>query len=121
MMRTQDKKYDLEERTTMFSENTIKLCQKCPRSPVIDPVINQLVRSATSIGANYAEANGAASKKDFKNKIQICKKESKETQYWLRVLADALDDDNFKVLLRPLWQEAKELTLIFAKISLNTK
>jgi len=54
-----------------------------------NPLISQIVRSATSIGANYHEANGASSGKDFKNKIYICKKEAKETKYWLQIIAEA--------------------------------
>lgn len=113
-------KFDLEERTTLFSEKLVDLCKRCPRIPVILPIVDQLTRSGTSIGANYCEANGASSRKDFKNKIFICKKEAKETQYWLRVLAKSLDDGNLKEGYRVLWQEAKELGMIFSKIALNT-
>lgn len=77
--------------------------------------MKQLVRSATSIGANYMEANGADSKKDFHNKISICKKESKETMHWLRMLATSAP--HLKEDLRMLWQEAKELSLIFGSIN----
>mgnify|MGYP001594872421 FL=1 len=65
------------------------------------------------------EANGASSKKDFKNKISICKKECRETKYWLRVLAKA--NDKFSSECRNLWKEAQELTLIFSKIAISTK
>ncbi len=61
--------YDLEERTTVFSEKLIDFYKKCPKSVVTMPLIDQGLRSGTSIGANYCEANGASSKKDFKNKI----------------------------------------------------
>ena len=111
-------KYDLEERTAKFSEAVIALCKKVVITPITGPIINQLIRSATSIGANYSEATGGSSKKDFRNKIFICKKESKETQYWLRMLAKALDE--LKEECRKLWQEAQELTLIFSKIASNT-
>lgn len=112
------KTYDLEERTALFSERVIDLCRKAPKNVITTPLIDQLVRSATSIGANYCEANGASSKKDFKNKIFICKKEAKETKYWLRLLAKALED--LKNECRTLWQEAQELNLIFSKIAANT-
>jgi len=79
------------------------------------PLINQIVKSSTSVGANYMEANQASSKKDFKNKIYICRKESNETKHWLRMIAVANLDK--KDECRKLWQEAHELTLIFAKIS----
>ena len=108
-------KYDLEERTAKFSEEIIKLCKKIPNNPVTIPIISQLVRSSTSIGANYTEANGASSKKDFKNKIYICKKETMETKYWLRLLVKT--EKEFCDHCRKLWKEAQELTLIFSKIS----
>ena len=108
-------KYDLEERTAKFAENIISLCKRAGKDVIAIPIISQLVRSATSIGANYYEANGGSSKKDFMNKIFICKKESKETQYWLRLLANV--DSVIKKECQTLWQEAKELTLIFSKIA----
>ena len=114
-------KFDLEERTQIFSENLIKMCKLVQRNNVSDPIVNQLIRSGTSIGANYSEANGASSKKDFKSKINISKKEARETQYWLRNLATAIDDPIIKEKCRELWKEARELTLIFSTIALNTK
>jgi len=109
-------KYDLEERTTRFSEKIIVLCKKCPQNLVTIPILNQLMRCGTSIGANYCEANGASSKRDFNNKIFICKKESRETKYWLRLLAGSVDNDDTKREYRELWQEAQEFNLIFSKI-----
>jgi hypothetical protein len=67
--------YNLEERTTKFSGEIISFVRVLQKDIVNNPLISQLVRSGTSIGANYCEANGASSKKDFKNKIYICKKE----------------------------------------------
>lgn len=119
MIINKDKKYDLEERTARFGEKIIELAKKAKKNVVTIPIIGQLVRSGTSIGANYCEANGASSKKDFKNKIFICKKEAKETKYWLRMLAKA--DETVKEECKNLWQEAQELTLIFSKIAINTK
>ncbi|OGH20934.1 MAG: four helix bundle protein [Candidatus Levybacteria bacterium RIFCSPHIGHO2_01_FULL_40_83] len=112
-------KYDLEERTAKFAEKIIELCKKAPKTIVTIPIINQLVKSGTSIGANYCEANGASSKKDFKNKIFICKKESKETKYWLRMLGKAVD--GLKEECLTLWKEAQEYTLIFSKIASSSK
>ena len=86
-------KYDLEERTAKFGERIIDLCKRIPKNTVNNPIISQLVRAGTSIGANYSEANGASSRKDFANKIFICKKEAIETKYWLRMLAKT--DENF--------------------------
>lgn len=76
----------LEQRTAKFSEEVIKLCRRVKSDNVSGPIINQLVRSGTSIGANYMEANNASSRKDFTNKIFICKKEAEETKYWLKML-----------------------------------
>ncbi len=107
-------KFDLEERTSIFGESVIKLAMKIPISPVTEPIIKQFVKSGTSVGANYGEANDAESKKDFKHKIGICRKESKESKYWLRMLVVATPSLRDPAAL--LWQEAKELNLIFSAI-----
>lgn len=111
--------YNLEDRTAKFSEEIILFVKLLNKDVVNNPLINQLVKSATSIGANYCEANGASSRKDFKSKIFICKKEAKETKYWLQIMAKANPDKIDKC--RVLWQEAQELTLIFSKIVLTLK
>ena len=108
-------KYDLEERTAKFGINVIRACRTLNRDALAKPLVNQLVRSATSVGANYMEANGASSKKDFRNKIHIVKKECQETEHWLRMIATAVPEK--KQRARELWQECHELTLIFQKIS----
>jgi len=77
-------KYDLEERTAKFGETIIEFCKSLKQDAISKPIISQLVRSGTSVGANYMEANGASSKQDFRNKIFICKKEAQETKHWLR-------------------------------------
>jgi len=107
-------KFDLEERTARFGESVIAFAKKIPRNPVTVSLISQVVRSGTSIGANYCEADDAVSKKDFRNKIGTCKKEARETKYWLRMIGGAEPD--MKEDARVLWQEAKELHLIFASI-----
>lgn len=107
-------KYDLEERTAKFGEDIICLCMEIKQDMVAKPIINQIVRSGTSIGANYCEANRASSKKDFKNKIFICKKESQETKHWLRMLAKCVPEKRDRIA--KLWKECQELTLIFGKI-----
>jgi len=112
-------KYDLEERTAIFAEMIIEFCQKVPKNVITIPLINQLIKAATSIGANYCEANGASSPRDFKNKIFICKKESKETKFWLRLLIKAVPELKEECL--KLQQEAQELTLIFSKIASSSK
>lgn len=108
-------KYDLEERTARLGESVIALCRTLEQNAITRPIISQIVRSATSIGANYMEANAASSKRDFRNKIHICKKESQETKHWLRMLANCFPDR--KNDIRKLWQETQELTLIFQKIT----
>lgn len=113
------KKYDLEERTAKFGEEIIKFANKITKSPVNTPLINQLVRAGTSIGSNYCEADDAESGKDFKHKIGICKKESRETKHWLRMVATA--DPELKEDARRLWIEAKELNLIFNAILRSAK
>ncbi|MEW6407348.1 MAG: four helix bundle protein [Patescibacteria group bacterium] len=113
-MKKTAKKFDLEERTAKFGENIIEFVMKLPKNSINNPLISRLIKSATSIGANYMEANGAESKKDFLHKIHLCKKESKETMHWLRMIAKA--NQNYSENCRHFWQEAKELTLIFAKI-----
>jgi four helix bundle protein len=74
-------KYDLTERTAKFGEDVIVFCKSVKQDNINKPILNQLVRSGTSVGANYCEANNASSKKDFRNKIFICKKEAQETKY----------------------------------------
>lgn len=106
--------YNLEERTAKFGEDIIKFCKTVKQNSISGSIINQLVRSATSVGANYMEANGASSKKDFKNKIHICKKEIQETKHWLRMMASCIPEK--KEEIRKLWGEAQELTFIFGKI-----
>src|SRR3990167_9055758 len=109
-------KYDLEERTGQFGEDVIDFCKGIGETMISRPLISQLIRSATSIGANYIEANGASSKKDFRNKIFICKKEAQETKHWLRMLISCTSN-NSRGELENLWKECQELTLIFQKIT----
>jgi four helix bundle protein len=77
-------------------------------------LISQLVGSGTSVGTNFCEAEDSVSRKDFKSKVGICRKESKETKYWLRMIAAA--EPSLKAEARALWQEARELNLIFGAI-----
>ena len=107
-------KYDLEERTAKFGESIIKFCKKIPRSPINDPLINQLVKSGTSVGANYSEADDAESKIDFRHKIGISKKESRESKHFIRMVAISVPE--LKEEAKILWQEAKELNLILNSI-----
>jgi four helix bundle protein len=113
------KRYDLSERTIRFSQSIIDFCKSLANNAITSPLINQLIRSGTSIGANYHEADEGSSKKDFVNKIAIANKEAKETKYWLQVIAHA--DPQCKTQARILWKEAHELNLIFSAIIRNSK
>ncbi len=114
---SKSKKYGLGERCSKFGEEIILFCKTIKESNINKSIINQLIRSGTSIGANYMEADCAESKKDFYHKIGICKKESKESTHWLRMLATS--EQHLKANCRRLWQEAHELTLIFSTIIKN--
>lgn len=116
---SQLEKYNLEERTAKFGEDVILLCKQIKQDIINKPIISQIIRSATSIGANYMEANGASSKKDFANKIFICKKEAQETKHWLRMLSSCNIEHANE--LRKLWNECQELTLIFQKIGSSVR
>ena len=110
--------FDLEDRTAKFSINILNICRTITINYLNENQIKQLIKSATSIGANYMEANGSDSKRDFKSKISICKKEAKETTYWLRILMNLFP--NKKDELKILWTEAQELLLIFSAIIKNS-
>jgi four helix bundle protein len=115
---TNDKKgYDLEERTALLGEGIIDFAKTLPHDRISDVLVKQFIRSGTSIGANYMEADGAESKKEFRHKIALCKKEAKETKHWIRMIAKANTDR--KKECKQIWKEAQELTLIFSAI-LNT-
>lgn len=114
MSNAQESKYDLEERTAKFGEDIIEFAKKIPKTPITIPLIGQLIRAGTSIGANYCEADCAETKKDFEHKIGICKKESKESRHWLRMIAKAVPE--LKEEARKYWKEANELNLIFSSI-----
>ncbi len=77
------KKYDLEERAYKFARNVAHLSRKLPRNSVNFKYADQIIRASGSVGANYIEANEALSKKDFVTRVKICRKESKESAYWL--------------------------------------
>jgi four helix bundle protein len=109
-----DRKFDLEERTARFGEAIIAFAKRIPIGKVTEPIIVQLVKSGTSVGANYCEADVAGSRKEFLYRISICKRESRESKHWLRMTAAAAPE--LKDEARAHWQEAKELHLIFAAI-----
>ena len=108
------KPYDLSERTFLFARDVMGFIKLLPRNIANIEIAKQLVRSAGSVGANYIEANEALSKKDFMMRIKICRKECKESQYWLR-LVETKDEDSDKIRVK-LASEATELMKIFNAI-----
>lgn len=114
-----ENKYNLEERLAKFAEAIIDFVRTIPLDAVNRRIIEQLVGSTGSAGANYCEATEAESKKDFIHKVGIIKKELKESRHWLRLLARCNPDLADKI--RVFWKEANELLLIFAKISRTSR
>jgi four helix bundle protein len=110
--------FDLEERTARFGEAIIDFLARVPLGPRTNRLVDQLTGCGTSMGANYGEADDALSKKDFAKTIGICRKEARETKFFLRMIARACPE--FKPQARRLWQEANELHLIFSKIRRTT-
>ena len=114
-MENSNKKYDLEERTAKFAERVRDFCLKLPKNVANNEYIPQLIRAGSSPGANYIEANETIGDKDFKMKIKTCRRESKESSYWLRMVitdgSKAMEDEQAS-----LRQEAKEFVLIFTAI-----
>lgn len=106
--------YDLEERTARFGEAIIDFAKRIPKNEITLVLIGQLVRCGTSVGANYVEADDAGSRKEFRYRISVCKRESKETRFFIRMIVRA--EPQLAEEARPLWQEAKELNLIFGAI-----
>lgn len=109
----------LEKRTKTFAVRIVKLAEKLPNTRPGGVIQNQLVKSGTSIGANYREANRAISRADFKHRISICEKEASETQYWLEVIIEAewLSAEQ----VGPDLRECSELLAIFTSIGKSTK
>jgi four helix bundle protein len=106
--------YDLEERTARFGEAVLDFVKTIPQEAVTNRIISQLVGAATSVGANYVEADDAVSKKEFLKSIGTRRKEARETKHFLRMIVRAMPQ--LKPQARILWTEAKELHLIFSKI-----
>lgn len=119
MTKETERKYDLEDRTAKFGEDIINFCKKIPRGIITNPLITQLVKAGTSVGANYCEADDAESKKDFRHKIGIVKKESRESKHFIRMIIEAVPE--MKEEGKLLKQEAKELNLIFNSIFQKVK
>lgn len=113
------KTYDLEERTFRFAESIIDVVKKIKITPINSRIIDQIVGSSSSVGANYSEANEAESKQDFVHKISICKKEAKETKYWLRILQ--VSNPEISDQLKGAEKECQEFIFIFSSIIKTSK
>ena len=112
--------YDLEERTFLFAKNVRSFVRKLPKTIADIEDGKQLINASGSVGANYIEANESFSKKDFVFRIKICRKEAKESKYWLRLVfienSTELEKEREKLV-----QEATELTNIFGAIIQKSK
>lgn len=113
------KQYDLEDRTLEFGKRIIRLAKALSKNSINFNLIDQVIRSGTSMGANYREANETETKKDFLFRIRICRKEGKETIYWLSLIIEA--NPEFTERIKPLLQETIELVKIFATIAEKSK
>ncbi len=102
---------DLKFKTLNFSKQTIQLCRALSSDTISKPIINQLIRSATSVGANYREACAACSALDFRHKIYICRKEAEESEYWIQLLFNCFPNQNNQI--QELFDECKEVKKIF--------
>jgi len=113
------KYYDLELRTLEFGKRIIRMSRALSVNPVNRVLINQIVRSGTSIGANYREANETETKKDFLFRLRIARKEAKETIYWLNLIIEA--NVSLELRIEPLVAEGQELLRILAAIIEKSK
>ncbi len=114
------KQYDLEDRTFAFAQRVRAFVNKLAKTIANIEDGKQLVRASGSVGANYIEANESLSKKDFRFRIKICRKEAKESRYWLR-LVDTQSDADLERERKELEQEATELMNIFGSIVRKTE
>ncbi len=114
-----NKRHEIHERIYKFVLRVLASVRALPRTPENNVLIKQVVRSAGSIGANAAEADGAESKKEFIQQFTISKKEAKETFYWLSLIAD--HNSSFKTRFGLLLDENQQIILIISKIILNAK
>ena len=113
-----EKPFDFEERSAVFGELVLRFLKRVPRDPANDRLIGQLAVAATSIGANFCEASESVSPKDFRNIIGRCRKEAKESKFFLRMIAAAVPEMAEEA--RPLYREARELHLILAAMGRNS-
>ena len=107
--------YDLEDRTFTFAKNVRTFVKKLRKTIANVEDAKQLIKSSGSVGANYIEANEALSKKDFVMRIKICRKEAKESRYWLKLI-DTNGEPEQENDRKDLVQESRELMNIFGAI-----
>ena len=112
---TDGKRFDLEDRTFEFAKSVRDFVKRLPRTVCNIEDVKQVVRSSGSVGANYIEANESLSKKGFLMRIRICRKEAKESAYWLKLL-DTRDGERLQAERQQLVTESHELMRIFAAI-----
>jgi four helix bundle protein len=118
-MKNEERIQDIHERIYQFVIRVIKLTKALQKNPQNLILINQVTRSVTSMGANDQEADGTDTKKDFIAKYALVRKESKETNYWLRLIADT--NPEFKDRMGNIIQEGREIVKIVSAIILNSK
>ncbi len=114
-MRNESQKKLFEERIHSYIVRLIRFLRGLPKDRITNEIISQLVRSGTSIGANYSEANGSTSLKDYRNFFSYALKSANETRYWLRVLKDSsLIPENLVLDSTWLIKETEELSAVLA-------
>jgi len=113
-----NKKYDLEERTLTFAKQVVRVCKDLPQNTVNFKLVDQLIRSAGSIGANYREANDALGKKDFVHRLRIARKEAKETVFWLELIIEAHQEleQNIRKIINECIEIRNILSAIIKKV-----
>lgn len=112
-------KWDLEKRTSEYAKSVIRLCKGLPRNPINDRLIDQVVGSSGSVGANYREANDALGKKDFAQRLKISRREAKESLYWLELISEANANKNLEI--NSLIRESEELKNILSSIIIKVE
>ena len=116
---TNSKTYDLEERTLKFAKNVILFTNLLPKTIANSEMVKQVIRSSGSVGANYIEANESLGKKDFAIRIRICRKEAKDTIYWLKLVE--INNDSLENTRDLLVKECTELMKIFGSILIKSE
>ncbi len=113
------KKYDLEDRTLEFSKRILKMVKALSADDINKHYTNQIIRSSSSVGANYREANDALGKKDFEHRVKISRKESKETSFWIELIME--HNPRMKSRMQDILKESIELTKILSSIITKSK